>query len=469
MEEWNVLRRVITSKWIGNGACESHVLMAVNLLQDTIRLMFDSDSLGKLCEAQVNMHVLLDYAQKINALVESRGWQRTTAHKVLCALRSILKRTHVPPAFVRATKLYALPACESSFVLGKKNASLPLDTNKRMLLDSWVAILRRRFRSAVTIRYCLDYIVLTAVPKLGLDLNAWPKDPEDLRAIALRCNDAVVFRDLVGKGYQMHQKWRWVDVFVREILRTDVVLDKDLVKKTLREWQLSCPQDFKDGTDLHRISKQDLEKLHKQAIKHELDELLFMTLLTTGMRIGGFVKMKCADVAEMKDGKWNVLAQGKTLEKGSKIFSFKMHERVQTLLGIWLNKRRPLCMSEYVFPGKMQGRPMAQQTFRLRFRNMCKACNLSGPQYHPHALRHCYVHILLELGNSMDTVAKMINHSNSATTAKYYGSESAAQATERAIVPWLNRAKPDPVPDFLAGTPNPSRLAIAEQVLARLH
>jgi hypothetical protein len=58
--------------------------------------------------------------------------------------------------------------------------------------------------------------------------------------------------------------------------------------------------------------------------------------------------------------------------------------------------------------------------------------------------------MLFELGNSVDVISKLINHTTSATTQKYYLKESAARVSERAYIPWFNpTSAASPVPAFL--------------------
>ena len=76
---------------------------------------------------------------------------------------------------------------------------------------------------------------------------------------------------------------------------------------------------------------------------------------------------------------------------------------------------------------------------------------------HPHALRHSYAHILLNSGNSVDIVSKLLGHSSSSTTEKFYLKETASDVAERANIPWLDKSLTckKVVPDFLKATTQP--------------
>jgi integrase len=228
-----------------------------------------------------------------------------------------------------------------------------------------------------------------------------------------------------------------------------------LIRKLKNRCRINSFVQGEDGSDHHRISKEDLEKIYTVATKNPFNLLFFMTMLTTGMRIGGYVKIKCLDIATQnpKDGTWKAKAQGSTLEKNCKKFTFLIQATVRKLMEHWLNHQRPVDPSPYLFPGRT-GEHLTTGTIRDRFQDMCRLAGLQGQQFHPHALRHCYSHILLELGNSADVVSKLINHSSVKTTEKYYLKESAVQVTDRAIIPWMKRGKKqkeNPVPSFLMG------------------
>ncbi len=72
-----------------------------------------------------------------------------------------------------------------------------------------------------------------------------------------------------------------------------------------------------------------------------------------------------------------------------------MTPRVQELTQIWLTQIRPADPSPYVFPGQLGGH-ISTATIRLAFHGLCSAAGLTGKEFHPHALRHSYAHILLE-------------------------------------------------------------------------
>ena len=66
------------------------------------------------------------------------------------------------------------------------------------------------------------------------------------------------------------------------------------------------------------IEGDDLDKVNKCASQDPDDELLFLTLLSTGLQIGAYVKMKVLDVAELVNHKWQAKTQVQQLKREPK-------------------------------------------------------------------------------------------------------------------------------------------------------
>jgi integrase len=180
---------------------------------------------------------------------------------------------------------------------------------------------------------------------------------------------------------------------------------------------------------------------------------MYMILITTGMRVGGLAQIKIEHVAIMMTNDVEIKQSGRTIEKGKKWFTFMMNEQVRTLMYDWIVNHRPADPSPYVFPGQCASRcHITTTTIRNVFQGWCKAAGLTGKEFHPHALRHSYAHILLESGNTVDVVSKLLNHSSTKVTEQFYLKENASEVAERANIPWLvkeNKKKRQIVPAFL--------------------
>jgi integrase len=95
---------------------------------------------------------------------------------------------------------------------------------------------------------------------------------------------------------------------------------------------------------------------------------------------------------------------------------------------------------------------MASITMRVRFKKICDGAGLSGRHLHLHSLRHSYAHMLLKCGNSVSVISKLLNHSCTDVTEKFYLRETISEVTNRAHIPWINqneKTEDKILPDFL--------------------
>jgi integrase len=464
MEEWWRLEALVASAKASVQSYEKH---ALRVLREVLVGLYGAPDLAKLQGQKLSIEFLERVARELARVMQSqqsqKTWSRKRQHKVINALRGLVRRTSVSPGVLRVLRTQRVRVPHGGVLRGAY-ARLATDDPVRLRLENWIQRLRdsTNNRSQRSLTEILSFWTSAVLPALGLDLRAWPDDVSQAvpRAIEACQSESVVRRlcDFRSVGMRTH----WLQLFLSLILQSDAKLPRDLVRKLMRE-RRGQPQDESDG---HRISNENLVKIHEQATKDPLSELLFMLLLTTGMRIGGFVRMKTRQVAKVVDGRWVGLAEGHTLEKGGRRFDFRMLPRVQELLAAWLNKRRPLSpASEYVFPG-CHGEYMCTETFRARFKRLCHAAGLHGPEFHPHSLRHCFSHMLLEAGNPPETVSKLLGHTNVATTQKFYLRESSLEVCDRADIPWFrdSKRKAPGLPAFLV----PRDLSHAQAVLEAL-
>jgi site-specific recombinase XerD len=191
---------------------------------------------------------------------------------------------------------------------------------------------------------------------------------------------------------------RWLQVLLTFIIPTDIIIPSTYKKNSYH----STDREDDDGSDHHRISSKDLDKIYEQSMKNTKHELLYLLMITTGLRVGGTAHILTQYVADIVDDQYEVRIQGRTKEKGHKWANFMLTPRVQDLLGIWLKTERPADPSPYLFPGREGGSITTESICRV-FHDMCTTAGLKGKQFHPHALRHSYAHILLETGNKVET------------------------------------------------------------------
>jgi len=374
-------------------------------------------------------------SQTIATVFGRRDWSLATTRKYATNLKRILNLLQFPPGFVDSLRLVPTKgSAPKNKVLGKYGA-LAADHPIRARLDGWVGILRERTRnrSDLSLRNVVSFYCNACLPALGLNLNEWPEDPAtDVIAHVAAHPDTLP--GIVGDGPEAIVKAGRLQFLLREILGTDID-----VPHPRKKVAAAGEDEDDDGHDVHRISKADLEKLYSEAVKDPRDELLFMIMLTTGLRIGGVARILTRNVAEVKSSQYVIKERGRTKEKGNKFVVFILCEKVRALLHAWLSRHRPADAGPYLFPGLTLGSQISTDAIRLRFHQLCQKCELEGREFHPHALRHTHAHILLECGNSVDAVSKCLNHSSTAVTQKFYLCESAAEVQERCNIPWLAR------------------------------
>jgi predicted transcriptional regulator len=310
----------------------------------------------------------------------------------------------------------------------------------------------------------MTFLLNTCLPVVGLDVKCWPEDASVL--LQAKLSDPDVVRGLCGQDGNAKKKFAWLRVFCEH-----VVPCKPSMKL---EWLLgtNCANEipmFDDGSDHHRISVDHLHLIKNEAVKDLKTDLMYMLFITTGMRIGGLCRIKIEHIATVMSKDVDVNETGRTLEKGNKWFTFIMSPEVRHLMSLWITKKRPASPSPYLFPGCGSSGHQTTASVRWLFAKVFEKAGLSGKEFHPHALRHSYAHILLESGNSVDKVSKLLNHSSVAVTEKYYLKESAAQVAERANIPWLNNSKAkrarEVLPEFLSD--NAPSMDRAENKLTR--
>ena len=198
--------------------------------------------------------------------------------------------------------------------------------------------------------------------------------------------------------------------------------------------------DDEDG-DKHRFTVDEIEALKKNCIT-TFDNLFFYLLFTTGMRIGGLCNIKIKNIAKYENNKWNILEIGRTVEKGKKIRSFPISHLVIPYLTKWLSQEKQLSESPYLFPSKVLiNKPLSTNTFRVRFKTICKNANIIGDNAHIHAIRHTVAFMMCEMGNNIDHVSKFLGHSSSKITRDFYVKDSCEENLNKLEVPWFQKNK----------------------------
>lgn len=414
---------------------------------------FINDANSSFIESDIFSKNLVEYFQL-------RKWAPNTTKTIFMVIKNLLKNTSISDNFLNRisilknnkTSLY-----DTARILKNKYQSLDDEHPVKKRLLEWIEIVRQKSKnkSPSSLKSIISFYTNICLPELNLMLEHW--DTSNLN----------ITQETVSNICCNLKYFNWFRLFCQEILKCEFPFDSAFIK-TPKENFFSG--EYSSG-DKHVISTEELEKIYKVTQDSStLDQLIFMILITTGMRVGGFTKIKLEHVCKIGSSV-TILNTGRTLEKGNKWFEFIITDKVKHLLKIWIIKERK-GVSEFLFPSSTKTGHISDNTVRAKFKRICDKAGVTGKHVHLHALRHSYAHILLKCGNDISIISKLLNHSNTQTTENFYLKESASEIADRANIPWLNPDnKPDEkiIPDFLQdNTRSELRKKKKEQKIKRL-
>jgi integrase len=440
-EELGILRQAVTAPLLKQGLQNGHINMAFDLLKQTLHQCYRACSISTLVTQSVIISEANTFSSVAREAIRKAEWARSTTNTVWCILKKILCFTAISSQFLKRLSIREMKH-DHHPELGRYNS---LNFPARNTLGIWSNKIRKftRNKSPHSIKNIIRFIMNKCLPVFNLDVNLMPVNPSEY--IANRISEAVIMQICEMK----RSKLNWLQFFLKYIMEYKIPLKVewlDLIDKT-KENRLV---DQDDGSDKHRISIKELEKLYEATKDCVEDRLMFMIFITTGIRIGGMSKIKTEHVAHVSGTDVVILATGRSIEKGNKWFSFILAPQVKELLFVWITSHRPAVDSPYLFPGRNEH--VSTSNIRYRFKKIAQKAGLVGAHLHPHALRHTYAHMILETGNTVDTVSKLMGHVSSKTTESFYLKESAVEVAKRANIPWLDKSNTplEPViPDFL--------------------
>jgi integrase len=414
---------------------------ALYALQTTLRVMYTNDDPTALITTSQEGRTRITFSKAISdTMLVTLTWKVKTAQKVLVDIRRILRQTGIHPDFIKTIRV----------IFTKKNAeSGPIahkyeNTPAHAVLQAWLIQLQTntRIKSNLGLRTYINFFIRVATESLGINLGALPSRT-DLHDLVTKIFTEEKMLEICGTGPTRLPNAAKLNAFLTVLEYPHVIITKKFMSKLESagvEKQNTCLDDD-DGSDHHRISSDDLDKIHDAAKNSGsvFDFLLFKLLISTGMRIGGFAKIKVLDVAQLSGNggtAWVIKDYGKTTEKGNKQHRFQIQPDVKDLMLTWLTKARPADDSPYLFPGNGGHPHMSTCNIRLRFSNICKSAGVSGKEFHPHAMRHTFAHLMLEADNPAEIVRRLLGHNSVKTTETVYLKESIAEIGERVKYPW---------------------------------
>jgi site-specific recombinase XerD len=456
-EDLMLMRKLISSTILGIQKGQWNASM--ELLAYTLHLMYGSTSITKLIErsSETCMESVL-FNEKMNEVIKINNWKKSTSRVIFYNLKRILKNTTINRGFLNKICLQytnTVPKNSPEWCLPSKFKKLPSNNNTKIWLINCIKKCHTHtsYKSQVTIKQFLAYII-KILDKLGIRVD----DVSEINSTHIfECVTLTKLKKVINSVKSClseKNKILYIISFFKKILQLEHIDMTELLE--WKECSTSTPSssmEIKPDHDTHRISNIELQKMYEESSKNIRDELMFMLLITTGMRVGGLSNIKLSHVCDMLGNEIIVKNIGRTLEKGNKWFSFQINERTKKLIHFWIENHRK-SMGEYLIPGRGTDAGMCPNRIGKIIKDIGKRSGVVGTHVHPHSLRHSFAHILLEYGNDIPLISKMLGHSTSQTTESYYLIESAADASKRANIPWLNNNRDDEgtygVPSFLA-------------------
>jgi len=146
-----------------------------------------------------------------------------------------------------------------------------------------------------------------------------------------------------------------------------------------------------------------------QAISSFKCRTLLMTAYAAGLRVSEAAHLKVSDI----DSKRMMIrvAQG----KGQKDRFVMLSPKLLELLRNYWKRAHP---TEWLFPGKIPGRPMTRAALNDACRKARRICGINKP-VSPHSLRHAFATHLLEGGADLRTIQLLLGHRSLSTTSRY--------------------------------------------------
>jgi integrase len=414
----------------------SHFNSSVLLLKNCLVSMYGCADIVSLIKNGKSLHECRKFNDAMINTLENSKCSKSSSYSEFSHLKKILLTSSIDTSFIsKLTLIKKNPKTEEDELIMLIPKRYRIMSGIGPYIKQLVTNLRKHsnIKSTKSIKLFMYFIFNKLFPNCSLTISTITE------------TKIPIVKEWIENYPNFCSMWkRWVCLFF-EIHKVDA---SSLLK--LKSVQPTLPDTFWIEGDRHKISCDDLEKIYNAA-ETTLEKLCFLLMITTGMRVSGLTRIKLEHIILKRDNDFDVKEHSKTLEKGNKWFCFFLIPQIQCLIKKWILEER-MVNSIYLFPShRYSDKPICTTTISKLFKRVVMRANLVGKQFHLHSLRHSYAHILLNCGNSVDVVSKLLNHSSPATTEKFYLRESVIEIVNRANIPWLKKNTPTPceMPDFL--------------------
>lgn len=427
---------------------KGHWTQSINAIAHTLFYMYGETSMESLHKRSEYSKECEKFSHALNKYFNMKKSSNNTRGVLIHSIKKILSHTGINPVFINRITLIKEEKVVNPLMKCIPGKFKKLDDNhdgKRILLQ-WVEKTNNIIGYSPKTTLVFFHFICHLLDCLECPVENMNNDKLDFLK-------NISFTDLKEGVLKTTLKTRQkIKINYTQKFFIDIVENSKLKIEDFKYWssQTKTPKKtLQPDNDIHRIKIEELEKMYKVASQNIRDELMFMLLITTGMRVGGLSNIKVDYVSKVVGNELVILDTGKTIEKGMKWFSFAINKRVKELLHFWITCHRPP-KNDYLFPSRRGNKGLSINRINGLMKEIGKKAGITGKHIHPHAFRHTYAHMLLEMGNRPELVSKMLGHSSTATTEQYYLKESAVEASKRANIPWLEKNENQKIiPDFL--------------------
>jgi site-specific recombinase XerD len=173
------------------------------------------------------------------------------------------------------------------------------------------------------------------------------------------------------------------------------------------------------------LAKREVDRLLREAEKagNKRNLAILLLLRHTGLRVGELCNLRLSDIS-ISERKGSVLVRS---GKGDKDRIVPLNHDVREALDAYLAVR-PTVNDDHLFIGQ-RGEPLQTDAVQLVVRKFARRAGLAGVT--PHVLRHTFAKHVLDAGEDLATVSRLLGHERLETTAIY--TEPTARDLEEAV------------------------------------
>jgi site-specific recombinase XerD len=173
------------------------------------------------------------------------------------------------------------------------------------------------------------------------------------------------------------------------------------------------------------LAKREVDRLLREAEKagNKRNLAILLLLRHTGLRVGELCSLRLSDI-RTSERKGSVLVRS---GKGDKDRVVPLNHDVREALEAYM-KVRPAAADDHLFIGQ-RGEPLQTDGVQLMVRKLARRAGLE--KVTPHVLRHSFAKHVLDAGEDLATVSRLLGHERLETTAIY--TEPTAADLEEAV------------------------------------